>query len=160
MRYPGGGGLSAAGRARREAVRRRARRCSSRVSALCRWPASCGRLFHLRYTLRGVAYLLHQLGFPAGAGAPGRRAGRGGDRHLAGADLEGTRLAAATGAWIGFENETAPGPAPAQGPHLRCRGCACRRQDSGTGLELRADTMGAMSVVTDRLTAGAPAMNR
>jgi len=40
------------------------------------------------------------------------------------------------------------------------RGCACRRQDAGTGLELRADTMGAMSIVMDRLTAGAPAISR
>jgi hypothetical protein len=44
--------------------------------------------------------------YPAGAGAPGRGAGRDGDRRVAGRDLgEGTRLAAATGAWIVFEDE-------------------------------------------------------
>ena len=43
---------------------------------------------------------------PAGPGAPGRRARRGSDRRVAGGDLgEGTRLAAATGAWVCFEDE-------------------------------------------------------
>ena len=43
---------------------------------------------------------------PAGPGAPGRGARRGRDRGVAGHDLgEGTRLAAATGAWIVFEDE-------------------------------------------------------
>ena len=43
---------------------------------------------------------------PAGPRAPGGRARRGRDRGLAGGDLgEGTRLAAATGAWICFEDE-------------------------------------------------------
>ena len=46
----------------------------------------------------------HRL-HPAGAGAPGRRARRGRDRGVAGRDLgEGTTLAAATGAWICFED--------------------------------------------------------
>src|SRR5213078_1412353 len=55
---------------------------------------------------RGVVSAAPDRVLPAGAGAPGRRAGRGGDRRLAGADLgEGTRLAAATGAWICFEDE-------------------------------------------------------
>ncbi|HCU96523.1 MAG TPA: DNA-binding protein [Actinobacteria bacterium] len=133
MRYPDGGGLSAAGRARREAVRRQAAQWFAegieppevarwlRVSpnsayvwrrrwraggeaalaskgpggAVCRlaggqlgrlraaldagpaawgwgedqrWTlarvsALTGRLFHVRYTLRGTSYLLHRLGF-------------------------------------------------------------------------------------------------
>jgi hypothetical protein len=43
---------------------------------------------------------------PAGAGAPGRGAQRGGRRRVAGRDLgEGTRLAAAAGAWVVFEDE-------------------------------------------------------
>src|SRR5512135_2295213 len=43
---------------------------------------------------------------PAGPGAPGRGAGRGRDRRVAGGDLgEGARLAAASGAWICFEDE-------------------------------------------------------
>ena len=43
---------------------------------------------------------------PADAGAPGRGAGRGEDRRLAEPDVgEGTRLAAATGAWIVFGDE-------------------------------------------------------
>jgi hypothetical protein len=51
-------------------------------------------------------------------------------------------------------DEPVAGPGPSPG------GCACRRQDAGTGLELRADTMGAMPVVMGRLTAGAPAISR
>ena len=43
---------------------------------------------------------------PAGPRAPGRRARRGGGRRVAGGDLgEGSMLAAATGAWICFEDE-------------------------------------------------------
>jgi transposase len=175
MRYPDGGGLNAAGRARREKVRLQAaqlfeqdmppvqvahrlrvstksayrwRRCwraggaaalasKGPGRAVCRLSAAqlarlraeldkgpavhgwaedqrwtlgrvttlTGRLFHVRYTLRGTSYLLHRIGFtPAGPGAPGGRAGRGRDRGVAGGDLgEGTRLAAATGAWICFE---------------------------------------------------------
>src|SRR6266700_1971493 len=107
MRYPDGGGLSAAGRARREKVRlqaaewfaegvtppevaRRLRVSSNSayvwrrrwraggVAALAskgpgwaedqRWTlervaALTGRLFHVRYTLRGTSFLLHRLGF-------------------------------------------------------------------------------------------------
>ncbi len=38
---------------------------------------------------------------------------------MAGRDLgEGTRLAAATGAWICFDDEAWAEPAPAEGPHL------------------------------------------
>ena len=74
---------------------------------LARVAALIARLFHVRYTLRGASYLLHRIGFsPQVPGAPGRGARRGGDRRLAGRDLgEGTRLAAATGAWICFEDE-------------------------------------------------------
>ena len=74
---------------------------------LARVATLIGRLFHVRYTLRGTSYLLHRIGLhPAGPGAPGRGARRGRDRRLAGGDLgEGTRLAAATGAWICFEDE-------------------------------------------------------
>ena len=74
---------------------------------LARVTTLTGRLFHVRYTLRGTSYLLHRLGFhPAGPGAPGLGAGRGEDRRVACHDLgEGTRLAAAAGAWICFEDE-------------------------------------------------------
>jgi len=52
---------------------------------LARMVALIRRLFHVSYTLRGASYLLHRIGFsPLG---------------------EGTRLAAATGAWICFEDE-------------------------------------------------------
>ena len=50
---------------------------------------------------------LHRIGFsPQVPRPPGRGAGRGGDRRIAGGDLgKGTKLAAATGAWICFEDE-------------------------------------------------------
>ena len=177
MRYPDGGGLSAAGRVRREEVRlqaaewfaegikppevaRRLRVSSNSAyawrrrwraggeaalasggpgGAVCRlgeaqlarlraaldggpaawgwgedqrWTLArvttlIGRLFHVRYTLRGhlVPAAPHRV-HPAGPGAPGRGARRGEDRRVAGRDVgEGARLAAATGAWICFEDE-------------------------------------------------------
>src|SRR5262249_62174297 len=68
------------------------------------------------HAARGVVLAAPDRVQPAGAGAPGRRAGRGGDRGLAGADLgEGMRLAAATGAGDCFGDETGPGPRPPQG---------------------------------------------
>jgi putative transposase len=112
MRYPDGGGLSAAGRVRREEVRlqaaewfaegvkppdvaRRLRVSSNSAyvwrrrwraggeaalaskgpgGAICRlsedqrWTLArvttvIGRLFHVRYSLRGTSYLLHRIGF-------------------------------------------------------------------------------------------------
>jgi hypothetical protein len=62
---------------------------------------------HVRYPLRGTSYLLHRIGYTprAGPGAPGHGAGREGHHGVADRDLgEGTRLAAATGAWIVFED--------------------------------------------------------
>ena len=74
---------------------------------LARIATLIARLFHLRYTPRGTAYLLHRIGWSAQV--PRHRAGRarrGRDRRMAHPDLgEGTRLAAATGAWIVFEDE-------------------------------------------------------
>src|SRR3954464_2351123 len=74
---------------------------------LARVATLIARLFHLRYTLRGTAYLLHRLGWSPQV--PRHRAGRaqrGRDRRMAHPDLgEGTRLAASTGAWIVFEDE-------------------------------------------------------
>src|SRR3954463_10698753 len=66
---------------------------------LARIATVIARLFHLRYTLRGTAYLLPPPGLVgAGAAAPGGRARRGRDRRVAHPDLcEGSRLAASTG---------------------------------------------------------------
>ena len=69
--------------------------------------ALIGRLFRVRYTLRGTSYLLHRLSFspqvPVHRAAEPRRKR---DRRVAGRDLgEGTRLAAATGAYVCFEDE-------------------------------------------------------
>ena len=67
---------------------------------LARVTALIGRLFHVRYTLRGTSYLLHRIGFTPQV--PVHRAAErdeDDDRRVAGRDLgEGTRLAAATGA--------------------------------------------------------------
>src|SRR6185437_7966605 len=53
--------------------------------------------------------------YPAGPGSPGRGAGRGRRRRMAGGDLgEGTRLAAATGAWVCFEDEAGQALKPAK----------------------------------------------
>ncbi|WP_399343108.1 winged helix-turn-helix domain-containing protein [Umezawaea sp. Da 62-37] len=41
------------------------------------------RMFHTRYTLRGVSYLLHRKGSPADPHAPGGRTRRGRRQHLA-----------------------------------------------------------------------------
>jgi transposase len=73
--------------------------------------ALIARLFGVSYTLQGASYLLQRMGFtPAGPRAPGRGTRRGEDRRVAQPDVgEGTRLAAATGAWICFEDE--PGQA-------------------------------------------------
>ena len=52
---------------------------------LARVTTLIGRLFHVRYTLRGTSYLLHRIGFtPQVPGAPGRGARRGRDRGVAG----------------------------------------------------------------------------
>ena len=54
----------------------------TRIAALIR------RLFHVSYTLRGVSYLLHRIGFSWQVPARrGRGAGRGGDRRLAQPDV-------------------------------------------------------------------------
>ena len=66
-----------------------------------------GRLFHVRYTLRGTSYLLHRIGYTPQV--PVHRAAErdeAGDRDLAGRDLgQASRLAAATGAYLCFEDE-------------------------------------------------------
>src|SRR6266571_5036098 len=52
----------------------------------------------------------------AGPGPPGRRAGRGQDRRLAGGDLAGgKRTAADLGAWLVFEDESGQGLRPPKG---------------------------------------------
>ena len=65
------------------------------------------RLFGVSYTLRGVSFLLHRLGFSPQV--PAHRAFERDEDAVAGlavGDLgEGTRLAALTGAWICFEDE-------------------------------------------------------
>src|SRR3954464_4215416 len=89
---------------------------------LARITTLIARLFHLRYTPRGTAYLLHRIGWSAQG--PRHRAGRarrGRDRRVAHPDLgEGRRLAAATGAWIVFEDEAGATPRP---PQARTRAC-------------------------------------
>ena len=87
---------------------------------LARVTTLIGRLFHVRYTLRGhvVPAAPHRV-HPAGPGAPGRGARRGEDRGVAGRDLgEGTRLAAATGAYVCFEDEAGQNLRPPEGPDL------------------------------------------
>src|SRR4051794_28564596 len=77
---------------------------------LARIATVIARLFHLRYTPRGTAYLLHRMGWSPQV--PRHRAGRarrGRDRRMAHPDLgEGSRLAASSGAWIVFEDEAVP----------------------------------------------------
>src|SRR6266498_756473 len=88
MRYPDGGGLSAQGRVRREAVRlqaagwfaegvsvpevaRRLRVSQTAVHGFGedqRWTLArvsdlIARMFRTRYTLRGTSYLLHRIGW-------------------------------------------------------------------------------------------------
>ena len=92
-----------------------------------------GRLFHVRYTLRGTSYLLHRIGYTPQV--PVDRAAERNEEaiaHLAGRDLgEASRLAAATGAYLCFEDEAgqscarrrpAPGPAAATPPWPWCPG--------------------------------------
>jgi hypothetical protein len=161
MRYPHGGGLYAAGS---PGVRRSGggpRRCSSRVSApvqvVRELRAAVPRLVHAarggvlaapaRFSCR-----CRRSGPPSGtrrrSPPGGRRPGR---RYEVSGSDRGVDL---------LRGRSRPDPAPAQGLHLGRRGRACHRQDAGTGLELRADTMGAISVAMDRLTAGAPAISR
>src|SRR6266571_1761646 len=73
----------------------------------------------------------------AGPGPPGRRAGRGQDRRLAGGDLAGgKRTAADLGAWLVFEDESGQGLRPPKGrtwgrrgqtPVVRVTGSSNRR---------------------------------
>ena len=71
-----------------------------RVATLIGW------LFHVRYTLRGTSIAAPDRVHPAGPRAPGGGTGQEHDRHLAGCDLsEASRLAAATGAYLCFEDE-------------------------------------------------------
>ena len=76
-----------------------ARRCNGwdedQRWTLARVTTLIGRLFHVRYTLRGTSYLLHRIGF---------------------------RLAAATGAYICFEDEAGQNLRPPKAPHLELPG--------------------------------------
>jgi transposase len=63
MRYPDGGGLSAAGRAALEAGPAVWGWSEDQRWTLARVTTLMGRLFHVRYTLRGTSYLLHRIGF-------------------------------------------------------------------------------------------------
>src|SRR5437764_5679242 len=59
------------------------------------------RLFHTRYTLRGMSYLLHRMGSPPGAHAPGHRTRRRRHRDVAeGGVAGGKTVAAEQGAWL------------------------------------------------------------
>jgi Winged helix-turn helix len=111
MRYPDGGGLFAEGRGRREKLRLQAAQMFERgirPVRLARVAALIARLFHvIRYTLRGTSYLLHRIGFTPQV--PMRRAVERDEAAIAAcrattwAKVQG--LAAATGAWICFEDE-------------------------------------------------------
>jgi len=74
---------------------------------LARITTLIGRLFHVRYTLRGTSYLLHRIGFSPQV--PAHRAAERDEGAIAAwrtetwAKVQG--LAAATGAWICFEDE-------------------------------------------------------
>jgi transposase len=74
---------------------------------LARAAALIGRLFHVHYTLRGTSYLLHPIGFspqvPAHRAAERDEAAIAAWRAGTWAKVRG--LAAATGAWICFEDE-------------------------------------------------------
>src|SRR4051794_13999956 len=85
---------------------------------LARIATVIARLFHLRYTPRGTAYLLPAHGLlGAAAPAPRGRAQRGRDRPVAPpARGEGRRRAASTGAWIVVEDEAG---APLRPPKAR-----------------------------------------
>ncbi len=69
---------------------------------LARVAVLTGRLFHVRYTLRGASYLLHRIGFspqvPAHRAAERDEAAIAAWRSRTWAKVRG--LAAATGAWI------------------------------------------------------------
>jgi hypothetical protein len=74
---------------------------------LARVTTLIGRLFHVRYTLRGTSYLLHRIGFTPQV--PAHRAAERDEDAIttwrAVTWAKGTRLAAATGAYICFEDE-------------------------------------------------------
>src|SRR3954447_15346149 len=102
---------------------------------LARIATVIARLFHLRYTPRGTAYLLPPHGLVgAGAAAPRGRARRGRDRRVAHPDLGGgTRLAAAPGAWIVFEDEAGPPLRPQKARTWAARGHTPQVAVSGRG---------------------------
>ncbi len=87
---------------------------------LARVTALIGRLFHVRYTLRGTSYLLHRLGYSPQV--PVHRAVERDEDAIAAwraGDLgEGTRLAAATGRVDLLRGRGRAEPAPAEGPDL------------------------------------------
>ena len=101
------------------AAGRRARRPAGMRTSAGRWrgsPRSSPR-FGVEYTLAGM----DRAAAPdrlerAGPGPAGRRARRGGDRHVAGGDLAGDkRTAADLGAWLVFEDESGQGLRPPKG---------------------------------------------
>jgi transposase len=74
---------------------------------LARVTTLIGRLFHVRYTLRGTSYLLHRIGWTPQV--PVRRAVERDEAKIAAwravTWAKVSRLAAASGAWICFEDE-------------------------------------------------------
>jgi transposase len=74
---------------------------------LARVTALIGRLFHVHYTLRGTSYLLHRIGFTPRV--PIHRAAERDEEAVAAWRTETwarvSRMSAATGAWICFEDE-------------------------------------------------------
>src|SRR6266567_583024 len=112
-RWPGGAGLQGGGRRAVQAHSRPAGRagggagCGPGGGRLCGSVLDAGR--------DGCAAAPARLE-RAGPGPPGRRAGRGQDRRLAGGDLAGgKRTAADLGAWLVFEDESGQGLRPPKG---------------------------------------------
>ncbi len=90
-----------------------------------------GRLFHVRYTLRGTSYLLHRIGYTPQV--PVHRAAERDEAAIAAwrdaTWVEASRLAAATGAYLCFEDEAGQTLRPPKArtwapprPHPRGRG--------------------------------------
>src|SRR3954452_7255661 len=102
---------------------------------LARIATLIARLFRLRYTPRGTAYLLHRMGWSWQV--PRHRAGRarrGRDRRMAHPDLgEGSRLAASSGAWIVFEDEAGAALRPPKARTWAVRGHTPAVAVSGRG---------------------------
>jgi hypothetical protein len=114
-----------------------------------------GWLFPVRYTLRGVSYLLHRMAFPHRCRCirPLSAMRR---RSRLGARRPGRRCEAATGAYVCFEDKAGQKPATAQGeglgapqPHRRGEGAW---QEHAPGLSRRSDLLRPFNLCSGQLT--------